>query len=98
MAGALFDQGVSLGFLVIICHVISVLIGSFLSDSSKELSSAAESQENIAAAAKETADALGNDVESSNLLVGIGLGFGLTIVALLCCVLARFIRCFKHVF
>ena len=98
MAGALFDQGGSLGSLIIICHVISVLIGSFLSDSSKELSSAAESQENIAAAAKETADALGNDVENSTLLLGIGLGFGLTIVALFCCVLARFIMCFKYVF
>ena len=98
MAGALFDQGVPLGSFIIICHVISVLIGSFLSDSSKELSSAAESQEDIAAAAKETADALGNDVENSTLLLGIGLGFGLTIVALFCCVLARFIMCFKYVF
>ena len=75
-----------------------VFLGSFLSDSSMELSSAAESQESIASSAKETANGLGSEVEGSNLLVGIALGFGSTILALSCCVLARFFKCFKYVF
>ena len=96
MAGSLFDQGWCLCFFMILCYEDCVS-GSFLSDSSKKLSSAAESQDAVAAAAKEAAEALDNDVEGSNLLVGMALGLGLTIVVLVCCVLARFLMCFKYV-
>ena len=94
MAGALFDQGLCLCSFMINFHEYCDL-GSFLSDSSKELASAAESQDAVAAAAKEAAEALGNDVEGSNLFVGMALGLGLTLVVLVCCVVARFLMCFK---
>ena len=100
MAGGLFDQGqwfVHCSFFIFSINYVSFL-GFFLSDSSNELSSAVKSQEDIVTTAKEAASALEEDQDVSNLIIGMGLGFGSTIVVLLICVLARFFRCFKYVF
>ena len=68
-----------------------------MADSSKELSAAVKSQEDIASAAQEADIALEDDQDGHNFIIGLGLGFGLTIVALLGCVLARIFKCLKYV-
>ena len=91
MAGVLFDQGKSV-FVTI--YSLNIL-GSFLSDASQELETAAESQHDIAVSAKDAVGQLDKSTEGSELFIGLCLGAGFALVlALICCVLVKFLRSF----
>ena len=95
MAGVLFDQGKSV-FVTI--YSLNIL-GSFLSDASQELETAAESQHDIAVSAKDAVGQLDKSTEGSELFIGLCLGAGFALVlALICCVLVKFLRSFYFLF
>ena len=73
MAGVLFDQGKSVFVTMYSFHIL----GSFLSDASQELETAAESQHDIAVSAKDAVDSLTSLQRGLSSSLGCVLGLGL---------------------